>query len=300
MTEPTCIFQARDKLGEAVTWDAEARCLWWVDVPMPARIHCLDPATGEHREWPAPEMVASLAPLADGRLLVASHHGLNVFDPTDGTLRCVAAPEADKPANRSNDGGTDPRGRFWFGTMRNNIAPDGTYLDVPESVGSLYRVGADLVPTRMAGVIGIPNSIAWSPDGRTMYFADTLASAIYAYDFDPDLGALWNRRVFAAPEGRGYPDGSCVDAEGFLWNARWEGGCVIRFAPDGRIDRVVEIPAQRVTCCAFGGDDLATLFVTTSRLHLSEDELRSQPDAGGLFAVRPGVRGRPANRFQMT
>ena len=131
-----------------------------------------------------PEMITSLAKRNDSTLLVASHHGLNVFDPRKGTLVRVAAPEADRPGNRANDGCTDRRGRFWFGSMRNNVAPDGTYLDVPESTGVLYKVepGMRIVP--MEGEVGISNAICWSPDDRTMYFADTLLGAIHAYDFD--------------------------------------------------------------------------------------------------------------------
>jgi L-arabinonolactonase len=297
MTEVSCVLEAQDKLGEGVIWDDDEKVLWWVDVPRPSAIHKFNPATGEHLTWTMPEMVMSLSKRRDGRLVVASHHGLNVFDPKDGSLKRVAAPEADRPQNRSNDGGTDARGRFWFGTMGNNIAEDNAYVAPPGALGSLYRVGADMVPVRMDGPIGISNSTCWSPDGRTMYFADTLQGAIYAYDFDLDLGAISNRRIFARSEGHGYPDGSCVDAEGFLWNARWEGSCVIRFAPDGSIDRVLDLPVSRVTCCTFGGPDHSTLYITTSRLHLSEEELRRQPQAGGLFAAQPGVAGQPSNFF---
>lgn len=292
-----CILDCEDKLGEGIIWDAVENVLWWVDVPMPSTIHRLDPETGRHDQWPMQEMVTSLSKQGDGRLLVASHHGLNVFDPITGTLRRVAAPEADKPLNRCNDGGTDAAGRFWFGTMRNNIAPDNTYLDVPESVGTLYRVGPGLVPVAMDSGIGISNATCWSPDAKTMYFADTLAGAIYAYDFDVAQGAISNRRIFAAPEGYGFPDGATVDAQGYVWNARWEGRCVLRFAPDGSIDRVLQVPASRVTCCAFGGRDLSTLFITTSRLHLSQEDLNNQSQAGGVFAVRPGVSGVHPTQF---
>ena len=130
-----------------------------------------------------------------------------------------------------------------------------------------------------------------------MYFADTRAGCIYSYDFDLALGAIFNRRVFSDLQGHGYPDGSCVDAEGCLWNARWDGGCVIRFARDRRIDRIFKVPAARVTCCAFGGEDLSTLFITTSRLHLTAEELAAQPFAGALFSCRPGVTGQAANQF---
>jgi sugar lactone lactonase YvrE len=293
----TCVHDGRDKLGEGVIWDAAGQVLWWVDVPMPSAIHRLSPATGTTQSWAMPEFVTSLSRRRDGRLLVASHSGLNIFDPADGSLKRIAAPEADKPLNRGNDGATDAAGRFWYGTMRNNIAPDNGDLGITEKSGCLYRVGADMVPVRMEGGIGISNSISWSPDARTMYFADTLAGEIYAYDFDLDLGAISNRRLFSALEGHGAPDGSCVDADGFLWNARWGAGEVIRFAPDGSVDRIERIPARRVTCCAFGGSDLATLYITTSRLHLTERELADQPQAGGLFACRPGVTGQPPTQF---
>jgi L-arabinonolactonase len=149
----------------------------------------------------------------------------------------------------------------------------------------------------MDGGVGISNAICWSPDHRTMYFADTLLGAIHAYDFDLELGAISNKRIFAKLDRHGYPDGATVDADGYVWNARWDGGSLVRFAPDGSVDAVIAIPASRVTCCAFGGDDLDTLYVTTSRLHLTEQELATQPQAGGIFALKPGVKGLPRPAF---
>jgi sugar lactone lactonase YvrE len=286
-----CVLDCHDKLGEGIFWCPVERALYWVDVPMPSYLHRWDPKSGDHETWPMPEMITSLAKRNDGTLLVASHHGLNVFDPRKATLVRVAAPEADRPGNRANDGCTDRRGRFWFGTMCNNVAPDGTYLDVLESTGVLYKVEPGMRIVSMEGEVGISNAICWSPDDRTMYFADTLLGAIHAYDFDLELGAISNKRVFAKLDGHGYPDGATVDADGYLWNARWEGSSVVRFAPDGRVDAIVAVPVSRVTCCAFGGDDLDTLYVTTSRLHLNEAELAAQPHAGGVFALKPGVKG---------
>jgi sugar lactone lactonase YvrE len=286
-----CVLDCRNKLGEGVIWDAAEKVLWWVDVPVPSEIHRLDPTTSEHRVWHLSEMVTSLSKRQNGTLLVASHHGLNIFNPVDGTLKRIAALEANKPLNRSNDGSTDARGRFWFGTMRNNIASDNTYLDVTESTGTLYRVGADMVPLPMDDGVGIPNATCWAPDSKTMYFADTLASTIYAYDYDLDLGTISNKRVLSKEANYGYPDGCTVDAEGYLWSARWEGSCILRIAPDGRIHSKIDVPAQRVTCCVFGGDDLGTLYITSSRLHISDEELKNQNQAGGLFAIRPGVNG---------
>jgi len=181
--------------------------------------------------------------------------------------------------------------------MQNNVAPDGAYMDIERSTGVLYKVEPDLRIVPMEGGVGISNATCWSPDHRTMYFADTMLGAIHAYDFDLELGGISNKRVFANPDSLGFPDGATVDAEGYVWNARWEGGSLIRFAPDGSIDTVVAIPASRVTCCAFGGDDLDTLYVTTSRLHLTEQELAEQPRAGGVFALKPGVKGLPRPGF---
>ena len=295
--EAVCVLDCGDHLGEGALWDEREGVLWWVDVPMPSRLHRLDPATGRHDEWAMPEMIMSLAVREQGGLLIASHHGLNTFDPAEGRLVRVLEPEADKPRNRSNDGGTDPRGRFWFGTMQNNLAEDASAIPITESSGAIYRVDPDLTVTRMAEGIGIANTFAWSPDGTRLYFADTLTGWIFVYDFDPEAGKLGERRNFARADDLGYPDGSTIDAEGYLWNARWGGGCVARFSPDGAIDRIVKVPADKVTSCAFGGPDLDILYITTARYEATEDDRRRQPQAGGLFAVRPSVRGLPRARF---
>jgi sugar lactone lactonase YvrE len=299
--EAACVVDCRDRLGEGIFWCSEEKVLYWLDLPMPARLHRFDPATGRHRTWDMPEAISAMAKRKDGSLFIASHQGLNIFEPEaeggKGRLRRVAAPEAHIPQNRSNDGTTDAKGRFWYGTMRNNLGPRGEEVPITESAGTLYRVEPDLRVVAVETGIGIPNSSAFSPDHKTFYFCDTMQGSIAAYDFDLQTGALSNKRPFANPEGMGHPDGSTVDSEGGLWNARWGGSCVIRFAPDGRVDRVVKLPAARVTCCAFGGPDLDTLYITTSRAHLSEAELRDQPQAGGLFALKTGFRGVPRPAF---
>jgi L-arabinonolactonase len=159
------------------------------------------------------------------------------------------------------------------------------------ATGRLYRVDPDLSVTVVADGIWLPNSIAWSPDWRRMYFADSHLRTIFVYDFDLDDGAIADRRVFAACEHPGVPDGSAVDADGFLWNAMFDGGCIIRYAPDGRVDRVLELPVTRPTSCTFGGDDLATLYITTARFRLPPETLAREPHTGGVLAVDVGVRG---------
>lgn len=295
MTKVECVFEAKCSLGEGPCWSPREGALYWTDVPA-RRLHRWAPASGEHRIWPMPEMVTSIALRAKGGLVLASHTGIDFFDPASGRLERFVAPEAGKPKNRSNDGKCDRQGRFWYGTMMNNIAEDGSELPITERSGGLYRIDPDGTVTQFEQGLGIANTFAWSPDDRTMYFGDTM-EAIYAYDFDPATGNVANRRVFARTGQRGYADGSTIDAQGFLWNARWDGGCLIRWAPDGSIDRIVEMPCRRVTSAVFGGPDLETLYVTTVRYGLSEAELAEQPLAGGIFAVDAGVRGLPDGAF---
>jgi len=295
MAAVECVLDCKCWLGEGPTWHAEEGALYWTDVPA-KRVHRWRPATGETESWSMPEMVTTLAVRARGGLIVASASGIDFFDPPSGRLERFVAPEADRPGNRSNDGKCDRQGRFWYGTMMNNFAADGSEVPITANTGALYRIDPGGAVHRMDGGLGIANTFAWSPDDRTMYFGDTF-DAIYAYDFDSRTGAIANRRTFAKTADYGVPDGSTIDAEGFLWNARWDGGCLIRWAPDGSIDRVVELPCRRVTSAIFGGPDLDVLYVTTVRYGLDAAELAAQPLAGGIFAVDAGVRGLPDGRF---
>ncbi len=301
MTELTervqCVLDCRDQLGEGIFWCPAEQALYWVDVPLPSVLHRFDPVSQRHDVWPMPEMITALAKRRDGSLLIVSHHGVNFFDPRSGEFTRVAAPEKDQPLNRSNDGAPDARGRFWYGTMSNNLAPDGSEIPILDATGKLYRIESDLRIVAMDGPVGIPNSTCFSPDNRTLYFADTRQGTIFAFDFDLEGGVIGRKRVFSDLQGYGYPDGSTVDAEGGVWNARWGAGCVMRFTPDGKVHRVVEIPAPNATCCAFGGAALDTLYVTTSRLNLSPAQLHSYPNAGGVFAFRPGMSGLPRPCF---
>jgi sugar lactone lactonase YvrE len=165
-----------------------------------------------------------------------------------------------------------------------------------DPVGSLYRFDAGFECTKLRNAIIIPNSLAFSPDGRTMYFADTNRNTIWAYDYDPASGAATRERVFV-DAGKGRPDGSCVDADGCLWNADYGAARVVRYTPAGKVDRTFELPVTNVTCCCFGGKDLDTLYITTATQRLSPEELARQPLAGSLFALRPGVRGLAESRF---
>jgi sugar lactone lactonase YvrE len=180
--------------------------------------------------------------------------------------------------------------------MKNNVAPDGGHLEVTGNSGSLYRVtpGGDV--TIWDTGFGITNTMVWSPDHKTFYCACSLRNTIYAYDYDLSNSAVRNRRKFVEKVDRGLPDGSAIDEEGYLWNCRFFGGCILRIAPDGKIDRVIEMPVSNVTNCIFGGRDLKTLYITSASIGASVGERL----AGGLFAMDTNVRGLPASQFRIS
>jgi sugar lactone lactonase YvrE len=297
MARPECVFEAKDWLGEGPCWHPRERALYWTDVPS-KKIKRWHPASGAHMSWDMPEMVTAIAVRRKGGMIIASHTGIDLFDPATGRATRFCAPEKDKPKNRSNDGKCDRRGRFWYGTMMNNFAPDMSELPITGHTGGLYRIDPDGSVHSFEQGLGIANTFAWSPDDKTMYFADTL-DAIYAYDFDAAQGRVSNRRTFGKLDtGQyGHPDGSTIDADGFLWNARWDGGCLVRWSPDGKVDRVVKLPCRRVTSCIFGGPDLDVLYITTVRYGLSDADLAEQPLAGAVLALDVGVKGIPDGEF---
>ena len=283
-----CVVDCRNILGEVPLWDAAEQALYWVDIEG-CRLQRLVPATGALQDWLLPERVCAVALRERNGLLLALASGFAFFDLETSALTRLAAPESGLPHNRMNEGKCDSRGRFWAGTMDDRLNARS---------GALYRLDPDLGCHRMESGIGISNSIAWSPDDRVFYFADTMQRTIFAYDFDADSGTISNRRILTDCAGQpGAPDGSAVDAEGFLWNAQWDGWRLVRYAPDGRIDRIVRLPVQKPTSCAFGGADLTTLYVTSAIWDLSREALAGQPFAGGLLALDVGVRGLPSTRF---
>lgn len=223
-----------------------------------------------------------------GGLIVAIKTGVGLLDTATGAFTSIVDPEADLPLTRINDAKVDRAGRFWFGTT----SEDGA------AVGALYRMDADRSVNVLDRGYTIPNGFAWSLDGRRMYVADTPLRELREYDGDFATGAVAGRRVFAVvPADAGTPDGTTVDSAGFVWSACNGGGRIVRYAPDGSLDRTIDVPATLVTNVTFGGDDLRTLFITTASRGLSADELRAQPLAGAVLAVRVDVPGVPEPAF---
>jgi sugar lactone lactonase YvrE len=296
-TDIQCVVTSKDNLGEGCLWDSESRSLWWLDISRPTRIQRFTPATAEHKVWTSELLLTAIARKASGGFIVGGEDGVYNFDPDTGAVTPFCKPEANIPQNRMNDGACDPQGRLWIGSMMQNIGPNGEDLDITADTGTLFCVSSDGQSKIMERNVGVSNGPCWSPDGRIFYFSDSKNQIIYAYDFDSDQGAISNRRILNDTKAHGYPDGATVDAEGYVWSARWEGSCVLRINPNGRIDRVVEIPATRVTCPVFGGPDLDTLYLTTSRAHVSAETLLRYPHQGGIFAFKPGVKGMLKNQF---
>ena len=266
--------------------------LWWIDIWGPF-IHRYDPKTGKDDAWPAPEYLGCLAVRAKGGLVVSMVSGFHFFDPATGGFTPIVDPEAEIADTRFNDGKTDRQGRFWSGSM---FEADGK---PPAKIGSLWRLDADLGAHRVLDGIGCSNGLAWSPDGRTMYFTDSHGSLVWAFDFDPASGAAENRRVFLDLTAEGYiVDGATVDADGCYWLTVPFKGKVLAYDADGRRTKTIELPVDLPTCCEFGGDALDTLYVTSARLRRSAAELAGQPQAGGLFAITGlGATGLPLVPF---
>lgn len=274
----------RANLGEGPVWDEARGCLWFVDIKGD-RLHRYDPATGETAAIPAPALPGWVFPEANGTLLVGAHGGVFRGDAEGTAFELLVPVETDLPQNRLNDAAVHPDGSVWFGTMDNTEA---------EPSGRFYRLADGGVAALPVPPVIVTNGPAFSPDGRTAYFVDTLGGAIHAADVlaDGSCGAV---RLFARlPEGMGYPDGPVVDSAGTVWLGLFGGWGVVRFAPNGTLLGRMEIPAANVTKIAFGGPDLKTVYVTTARIGLSESELERQPDAGSLFAFAAETAGLPA------
>jgi L-arabinonolactonase len=283
------LLEAGNTLGEGIVWCDRAQALYWTDIQR-ATLFRLRPADGQLEQWPMPERLASFALCAaDGWLLLALASRLAFFRLADGHLQTLHAIEPDLPT-RCNDGACDRQGRFVFGTLHEPATGP------KQALGGFWRLHADLHLERLPlPPVAISNSIAFSPDGATMYFCDSLARRIEQCPYGDTLGAP---RLFAELGAvAGEPDGSCVDAEGCLWNAQWGMGRVARYAPDGSLRALLPVPARQPTRPAFGGPGLDTLYVTSARDGLAADALAGEPLAGALFAARIGLRGLPEPRF---
>jgi L-arabinonolactonase len=298
MIETRLLVDANNHLGEGPLWDVKEQRLYWIDSTA-AEISSCRADGSDARRYFVPRHIGSMALREEGGAVVALANGLHFYDFETQTIKLIADPESDDPDTRFNDGKVDRRGRFVAGTMAYDFDRYDADRGRPSSrSGALYSLGTDATLTRLDGGISCSNGPCWSPDNRTLYFTDTYDKQMYAYDYDIETGSVANRRVFAsARDMAGTFDGATVDAEGYVWSALVFGGRILRYAPDGTLDRVVPFPVRNLTSVMFGGPDLDVLFVTTMGRPMWGIPQKER-DKGGLFAVSGlGVKGLPEPRF---
>jgi sugar lactone lactonase YvrE len=285
-----CLHQGANTLGEGPLWH-QGR-LYWVDI-LARQIHALHPDSGQHRSWLLPDRIGFLVPAASGQFIGGLKRGLARIDLRGDApvLTDLGTPEADRPGNRFNDAKCDRQGRLWAGTMNDGNS---------EPTGWLYRYTPEEGFRAVDGPYCVTNGPAISPDGKTLYHSDSSRRVIYAFDLHEARGELSGRRPFVQlGASDGFPDGMTTDAAGCLWVAKFGGWGLDRYRPDGSLAERIDLPVRNVTSCAFGGERLDRLFVTTARLGQSAEELAAQPLAGGLFEVeQPGAVGVPAGVFR--
>lgn len=276
------IAPAGQVLGESASWCARTQMLWWIDIRAP-QVKRWNSVTGAIDVWTMPELCGAVVPTNGAEVVVALRAGIQLLDPRDSTLAPLATLETGHPEHRLNEAKCDRQGRLWCGSM---------WDFGKHPTGGLYRVTADMTAQKVRSAVTIPNGIGFSPDGRRMFFVDTATGRIEtaAYDIHAGMPGTWGTLVEAgaAP---GKPDGNTVDAEGCIWNTRFGAGCVARFTPQGKLDRLIRLPVSQPTSCSFGGPNLDTLFVTSATQRLAPEVLAAEPLAGALLALRPGAQG---------
>ena len=283
--------KVQNELGEGVIWDHRAQRIWWTDIQQ-SKLFQYDPVKQKLQSWSTPERLSCFTPVFnDDRLLCAFASGFAFYHPQQQRIEWIKKIEPDNPGTRMNDGRTDRQGRFWAGSMVENakLASDN---------GKLYCLDNDLSIGSWIDGLSITNSLCWSPDSKTLYHADTPNLRIDQYDFKPETGEVGKRSTFTQTEPGCYPDGSIVDAQGYLWNAQWAGSKVVRYAPDGEVDFVLNVPVTQPTCVAFAGQKLDLLVVTSAWQDLDQSARAADPHAGDLLIYKTDCYGLAESPFK--
>jgi sugar lactone lactonase YvrE len=284
------VVRCQSQCGESPIWDPVARRLSWIDTENPL-LTTLDPSAGRTMGVKTPWLVQAIGRRAAGGWVAVVRDGFALLDPDPASGRFLGNPVEGIPHMAMNDGAVGPDGRFYAGSLNVDV------LGAPD--GCLYRLDTDGTFAVIEKGLVLPNGISFSPDGRTIYVTEMWINCVTAFDFDARKGTVSNRRVLVrVPEDEGHPDGLIVDEEGYLWSGHWQGFRVTRYDPFGRKVSVVEVPVPTATCMAFGGPGLDQLYVTTGKKGLSPEQVKEYPEAGDLFMVNPGARGRVEPEFQ--
>lgn len=283
-------LDVKAQIAEGPFWDQSQQKLYWVDI-LEKTINIFNPASSENKIMQLEKMVGALIPAENRKLLVALEDGLYLIDPQTLEKEFLVNPDTNTDQTRFNDGKCDRRGRFWVGTMD---------LEENRRLGALYCLDQELDLTEKLNEVKISNGLAWSLDNQTMYYIDSPTRKVFAFDYDLETAQITNKRVIIEiPEAEGVPDGMTIDAEGKLWIAHFGGAQVSRWDPETgeKMDKV-ELPVSNVTSCAFGGENMDKLYITTARVDLKDKEQEEQPYAGGIFRYQAGVKGLVAHKFK--
>ncbi len=290
--KPELVLKIDAILGESPRWSEKEKVLYWVDI-LSCQLHRFDPYSKKNTTDFFDESVTAIGFCSDQKLILALQSGIAFYDLQTQVLEKICEPEKPLPNNRFNEGKCDRQGRFWCGTMNNKGDP---FLDS----GNLYRFDINHHATLVQNHVKLSNGMGWSPDNKIMYFTETGRHTIFAYDFEPETGNISNRKIFASiePYPDGGPDGLTVDREGYVWSAYYGKGMIVRYTPQGTIERMIEVPVPKVTSCTFGGTDLKTLFITTAQEHMTEKQIEDFPLSGSLFAYESDIQGLPEGFYR--
>ena len=285
------LFAVQNILGEGPLWHPTEQHLYWVDIDRMALYRSHKDLSGfTHTQFNT--KIGAFGFRKDTGFILATSDGFANCDTLESTPEVLWNPLPNRHGVRLNDGKVDPQGRFWAGS-----------IDKDQSCGALYRLDPDHSQHTLLQHIGISNGIDWSPDQKIMYYTDSMQSTIFVFDFNPETGAIHHQRPFIqTPKDHRdiVPDGLCVDAEGCIWSAQWNGWQVIRYNPQGKPIQHVKVPAQHVTSCCFGGKNMSQLFITTARSGFADKDLAGQPHAGDVFIYETDTQGQAANFFGLT
>lgn len=284
-------YEIPANLGEGAIWNYDSQELYWVDIEG-KKLHIYNPETKQNRSLETPSRVGTVVPAGENKAVIALEDGIYIINTENGEIKILSDVEAAITENRFNDGKCDPAGRLWVGSM---------HLAETQPNAKLYMVKGDGTAEAKVENVTISNGIVWTGDHKTMYYIDTPTGQIRAYDFDMDSGAISNERVAVeVPETLGYPDGMAIDEEDMLWVGMWNGNAVARFNPEtGKLLSKIEVPAHNVTSCAFGGENLDILYITTATVDMTDEERKKFPQAGSIFKANPGVKGVKSAFFKL-
>ena len=285
----TLEYEIKAELGEGAFWNHKSEEFYWVDI-LGKQLHIYNPKTKENRSFPTPSRIGTVVPKNDSLAIIALDDGIYMMNTENGSVSLLSDIEKELTINRFNDGKCDPNGNLWVGSM---------HLKETDPMGSVYKIDNDGNTTKMIDSVTISNGIVWTKDHTTMYYIDTPTATIRAYDYDMETASIVNERVAVnVNPDDGFPDGMAIDSEDMLWVGLWNGNAVARYNPkNGNLISKIKVPAHNVTACAFGGDNLDVLYITTARVDMTDEEKEQYPLAGSIFVAHPGVTGVKSDFF---